>query len=141
MATTLDFPTKGKVLRTGAGTEGDQIIFQPGASSYELYLKGSYAGDLNTPLEGIIRAKALKVYTVPSGGNFTTPIQGPPRIIQGWVLYADEKSLVVHAGANFNIALPDLDTAIDLGEGRISVNRLVNVTLLPGATFEVAAAT
>ncbi|HEX8523378.1 MAG TPA: hypothetical protein VF669_14080 [Tepidisphaeraceae bacterium] len=133
MPTTLDFPTKGRVIRVADG----QIVFAPSGTSYELYLTGTYTGETNTLIHGIIRARARKVYTVPSGGNFTSPIQGPPRQIQGWVLYADEKNLVVHAGPNFNIALPQDDASIDLGEGQIAVNKLVNVMLLPECTFEV----
>ncbi len=136
MATALDFPTHGKVLRV----EGDEVVFRPRHSNYELRLLGRYAAEPNTPIQATVRAKARKVYTVPSGGNFTTPIQGPPRIIQGWVLYADERNLIVHAGANFNIELPSNDAAIDLDEGAIAVNKIVNVTLFPGATFELAEA-
>ncbi len=134
MATAVVFPTQGKLIRGG----GETVVFSPRGSSYELHLKSAVAAQLNTPIEGVIRGKARKVYTVPSGGNFTTPIQGPPRIIQGWVLYADEQHLIVHAGANFNVELPNADSAIDLGEGPIAVNKLVNVTLFPGATFELA---
>lgn len=134
MPTALDFPTDGKVLRI----EGDNIVFRPRHSNYELHLLGKYAGEPNTPIQATVRAKARKVYTVPSGGNFTTPIQGQPRIVQGWVLYADERSFIVHAGANFNIELPASDTAINLDEGAIAVNKIVNVTLFPGATFEMA---
>jgi hypothetical protein len=134
MPTAVDFPTKGKLIRA----DGETVVFSPSGTSYELYLKSSAAAQLNTPIEAVIRAKARKVYTVPSGGNFTAPIQGPPRIIQGWVLYADEKNLIVHAGANFNVELPNADSAIDLDEGPIAVNKLVNVTLLPGATFDLA---
>jgi hypothetical protein len=136
MTTALDLPTHGKILRV----EGDQIIFRPRHSNYELHLFGSNSAESNKPIQAVVRAKARKVYTVPSGGNFTVPIQGPPRIVQGWVLYADDRNLIVHAGANFNIELPASDTAIDLDEGAIAVNKMVNVTLFPGATFELAEA-
>src|SRR5688500_14079031 len=71
----LDFTTKGKVISAGGGT----VVFQPRGASYEFNLKGEYTGALNTPVECVIRGKARKVHTVPSGGNFTAPIQGPPR--------------------------------------------------------------
>jgi hypothetical protein len=130
----LDFPTKGKVIAASGGN----VVFQPRGTSYEFHLKGDYTAALNAPVAAVLRGKARKVYTVPSGGNFTTPIQGPPRIIQGWVLYADERTLIVHAGGNFIVDLPTDDAAISLDEGQIAVNKIVNVTLMPGATFELA---
>ena len=131
----LDFPTKGKVIDAGGGN----VVFQPKGTTYEFHLKGDYAGQLSAPVSAVLRGKARKVYTVPSGGNFTSPIQGPPRIIQGWVLYADETHIVVHAGANYVVDLPASDAAISLNEGFVAVNKIVNVTLLPGATFALAA--
>jgi hypothetical protein len=130
----LDFPTKGRVIDAAGGN----LVFAPRNTTYEFHLKGDYSGPLNAPIDAVIRAKARKVYTVPSGGNFTAPIQGSPRIIQGWVLYADDTQLIVHAGGNFIVELPADDAAISLDEGPIAVNRIVNVNLLPGATFELA---
>ena len=130
----LDFPTKGKVISATAG----MVVFQPRGTSYEFHLKGDYTGAPNIPVECVIRGAARKIYTVPSGGNFTTPIQGPPRNIQGWVLYADDSHIIVHAGGNYVVDLPNDDAAISLDEGPIAVNRIVNVTLRPGATFELA---
>ena len=135
MPSPLDFPTKGKVKDTRAG----EVVFLPAGTNYELYLKtGSYNGPTNLPVLALIRATARKVYTVPSGGNFITPIQGPPRIVQGRVLWADDQTLVVRAGANVIVELPAADSAIDLDEGPIALNKMVNVTLFPGATFELA---
>jgi hypothetical protein len=88
----------------------------------------------------LIRAAARKVYTVPSGGNFIAPIFGPPRIVQGRVRFIDDRALVLHAGAPIIVDLPGADAAIDLTDGQIQVNHLVNATLLPGATFQLAAA-
>jgi hypothetical protein len=130
----LDFPTKGKVISAAGG----MVVFQPKGASYEFHLKGDYNGAPSIPVECVIRGQARKIYTVPSGGNFTTPIQGPPRIIQGWVLYADDSRIIVHAGGNYVVDLPNDDAAISLDEGPIAVNRIVNVTLLPGASFELA---
>jgi hypothetical protein len=128
--------TRGRVLSTSDG----KVVFQPRNSSYELYLQIAveYSGPIDSPISAVIRAKARKVYTVPSGGNFITPIQGPPRIVQARVIQADERSLIVHATANFVIELPTVDSAIDLDEGPIAPNRMVNVVLFPGATFELA---
>ncbi len=134
MENPLEFPTRGKVISTGGGN----VVFQPKGTSYELHLRGEALGALNAPVNAVIRVKARKVYTVPSGGNFTAPIQGPPRIVQGWVLYADQTHLIVHAGGNYVIDLPADDASISLDEGPIAVNRIVNVNLMPGATFEMA---
>jgi len=136
MADPLDFPARGKVLRTtDAG-----VIFAPSGTTYQLHLNTTapYAGPLDKPVRAILRARARKVYTIPTGGNFITPIVGPPRIVQGWVLYVDDRQLVVDGGAKFLIELPFEDSAIDLDEGALVVNNRVNVTLFPGATFELA---
>jgi hypothetical protein len=134
MADVTELPTKGRVIRTAEG----RVMFAPAGTSYELELmvNGAYDGPINAPVRGVIRAKARKVYTVPSGGNFVTPIAGPPRIVQGWVLAGNERMLIVHGGANFVIELPADDAAIDLDEGALAVNKMVNCVLLPGASFE-----
>jgi len=90
-------------------------------------------------VEVLIRVMARKVYTVPSGGNFVQPIVGPPRIIQGRVRHLDDRQLVVQASANFIVDLPAADSAIDLDNGLITLNTMVNVVALPGATLEPAA--
>ena len=75
---------------------------------------------------------------MPSGGNFVAPITGQPRTIQGRVRAIEPGRIVVHAGTNFDVAIPDSDAVCDLANGPIAVGRMVNVTALPGATFEVA---
>jgi hypothetical protein len=125
----------GKVLSYADGF----VIFAPTGTNYELKLAAAgYSGAIKLPIKAIIRATARKVYTVPSGGNFITPIFGPPRIVQGRVRLADERSLVVHAGCAIHIELPAADDAIDLTNGPIAVGRMVNVICLPGARFELA---
>ena len=59
---------------------------------------------------------------------------------RGWVLAADAQSVVVRAGANFIITLPAADSAVDLTEGALAVNKLVNVVLHPGASIELVTA-
>ena len=136
-ATPIDCPTHGKVL----SVNDDSLIFAPMGTSYELLLKTAqrHDGPTNTPVEVVIRATARKVWTVPSGGNFIVPIQGPPKIVQGRVTYADEKQLVVRAGAMFLIDLPSAEHAVDLPNGAIMVGKMVNVTTFPGATIEIVA--
>jgi hypothetical protein len=88
-------------------------------------------------VEGIIRAKARKVWTVPSGGGFITPLIGVPKIVQGRIRYLDEQSAVVQAGTFITIDLPKEDAAYDLAEGALEVGKLVNITLWPGCAFEL----
>src|SRR3954469_16544092 len=143
MASVSDFRAKGKVIEV----RGEGVVFQPSGTTYEIHLKvdrdapaPSAAAPVQAtkaPIECLIRVQARKVYTVPSGGNFVAPIFGPPKTIQGRVLYADDRSIVVQGAASAPIVvdLPSADTAIDLSEGTIRVGNLVNVVALPGATF------
>lgn len=126
--------TTGKVIAVKDGL----VLFRPRNTNYELHLRteGQYAGVLNAPVDARIRATGRKVWTVPSGGNFVVPIMGSPRIVQGRVKSIGEREIIVHAGGNFIIALPSADSAIDLPNGPISVNTMVNVTIMPGASIE-----
>jgi hypothetical protein len=139
MPSPTDFPTRGKVTSVNDGF----VVFVPRDTTYEMHLKTAkpYDGPVNGPIDALIRLQARKVYTVPSGGNFITPIFGPPKIVQGRVRYLDDRHLVVQAGAKVIVELPGADSAIDLDEGYITVNKMVNVVALPGATFELAEVT
>jgi hypothetical protein len=113
------------------------VVFSPAGTRYEFRLVGSFKGTLNTPVKCKLRVKARKVYTVPSGGSFVSPIYGPPRIVQGQVRSADNRSLVVQAaGCAFHVELPVEDSGIDLDDGPIYFGRLVNVVCEPGARVE-----
>lgn len=123
----------GRVIAVKEGL----VVFNPAGTRYELHLAApQYTGALNAPVRCVIRASARKVYTVPSGGNFITPILGPPRIVQGLVRSADERSIVLQAGCPVHVALPIDDDAIDLDDGPIYVGRMVNVVCLPGVRAE-----
>jgi len=138
MPSLSDFPARGKVI----DVRENVVVFCPHGTSYQLHLRTeeSYDGPRDTPVLALIRVAARKVYTVPRGGNFIAPIFGPPRIAQGRVRFIDERALVVQAGAPVIVDLPGADSAIDLTEGQIQLNHLVNATLLPGATFQLATA-
>jgi len=126
---------KGKVVRRNEGL----VIFAPLGTNYELQLVApDYAGPVGPLTQGIIRAVARKVWTVPSGGNFIAPIFGPPRTIQGRVRALDETTMLVQAGAPIVVELPADPNGIDLANGPITVGALVNVTAMPGARFEPA---
>src|SRR5688572_25251045 len=103
MASATDDPTRGKVLSEKDG----MLVFNPRGTTYELHLKHTgEAPPLDMLLDALVRATARKVWTVPSGGNFITPIIGTPRIVQGRVKFLSDQQLVVRAGANFVIDLP-----------------------------------
>jgi hypothetical protein len=126
---------RGKVTAARDGV----VLFAPSGTNYELHLAApGYAGPVGSLTEGIVRVTARKIWTVSSGGNFISPIFGPPRIIQGRVRAMDERSMVVQAGAPIVVELPDLPDIIDLANGPIRVGALVNVTALPGARFDGA---
>jgi hypothetical protein len=115
-----------------------KVVFVPVNTNYELELVcPSYAGPLNKPVKGVIRVKARKVWTVPTGGNFITPLFGPPKIIQGRVRALDRRWLAVQAGTTITVDLPDDDIVYDLANGAIAENTMVNVTAFAGATFEL----
>jgi hypothetical protein len=135
MAQISDFPARGRIT----AVTDSKVIFQATGTNYELHLQvpGDFAGQVGPLVDGLIRVNARKVYSVPSGGNFLTPIFGPPKIIQGRVKYADDKQLVVQAGVPIVVDLPASESAIDLHSGGIAVGTLVNVVALPGATFEM----
>jgi hypothetical protein len=138
MANPTDFHAHGKVIAVRDGT----IIFNPSNTNYEIQLMtsgGAFTGTLNAPVRAILRVEARKVWTVPSGGNFIAPIFGPPKTIQGRVRFANDTQLVVSAAASapFLVNLPADDAGIDMSNGPIALNTMVNVVALPGATFEL----
>src|ERR1700722_13942004 len=95
MSSINDFPARGKVIRVEDGA----VIFAPSNTTYQLKLLApGYDGPVSTLIDGLIRGKARKMWTVASGGNFVTPIHGPTRIVQGRIKYLDNQLMVVQAG-------------------------------------------
>ena len=133
-----DYAARGKVKAIREGS----VIFTPSNTTYELHLAApDFTGPLDVLVDGVIRGTARKAWTVPSGGNFIAPIFGPPRIVQGRVLAAvDDRTVVIRAGAPVVVELPESDRSIELTTGPITVGSLLNVTLLPGARFELVGA-
>jgi hypothetical protein len=116
-----------------------KIVFVPANTNYELELVcPGYAGPTNKPVRGVIRVSARKVWTVPSGGNFISPIFGPPKTVQGRVRALDRGTLVLQAGTPITVDLPDDDEVFDMANGPITVGTMVNVTAFAGGTFELA---
>ena len=127
-------PANLKASGTILAVKPGSVTFRPAGTNYQLELaiaeNGATAG---TRMRCDVRVTARKVYTVPSGGNFISPIFGPPKVVQGLVRWADERWLVVHAGCPIHVELPPDDHAIDLDNGPVQVGRMVNVVCLPGA--------
>lgn len=132
-----DYPAVGKVI----AINDDSVIFRPVNTNYELQLltSGRIESSVGQRVEGLIRLSARKLYTVSSGGNFITPIFGPPRIVQGRIKFLDEKTMVVQAATPVIVELPARDSGYDMECGPLKVGNLVNVAALPGASFALAA--
>lgn len=135
MASVSDFMAVGRVI----DVEENAVVFQPVNTTYEwkLVTASRYDGPTDARIECRLTAKARKLYTVPSGGNFVQPIFGPPRILQGRIKHLEEGLMVVHGGAPFIVELPKDEDAYDMGSGFLAVGGLVNVVALPGARFEL----
>lgn len=133
-ATTPRLHGTGKVTSFKDGI----VVFNPTGTRYALHLAApQFNGPLDKPVKAIIRATARKVYTVPSGGAYITPIFGPPRIVQGFVRQGDDRTIVVLAGGcPFHIDLPPAEAAIDLDDGPMYKGKMVNVVCEPGARIE-----
>ena len=128
-------PAQGKVRKAA----GDVVAFTPANTAYELHLVArGYAGPTDALERGVVRVVARKAYTVPSGGNFISPIYGTPRTIQGRVRSVEGDAIVIQAGLPIHVTLPGEASAVELGNGPIAVGSLINVVALPGATFELA---
>jgi len=136
-ATSTKTYASGKVTRAEDGT----VVFNPTGTRYELRLAAAgFTGPIGKPVKALIRATARKIYTVPSGGAYITPIFGPPRIVQGFVRQGDERTiLVVAGGCPFLIDLPPAEAAIDLDDGPMYKGKMVNVVCEPGARVEFIA--
>jgi hypothetical protein len=135
MPSIKDFPARGVVTEISDG----HVIFAPSNTNYLMRLEPTkpYTGPTGHIISAMIRAKARKVYTVPSGGGFVSPIFGPPKTIQGRALFADSASVVIRAGVPIVVDLPAKDDAIDLEEGPIGAGSIVNAICMGGATFEL----
>jgi hypothetical protein len=138
MATAVEYPARGKVVEAS----GNTVVFHPAATNYQMHLGADGTAPTASGealVDGVVRVRARKVMTVPTGGNFVAPIFGTPKTIQGRVRWLDERHLVVQAGCPVLVELPAESSAIDLNNGPIAVGVMVNVSAYPGATFSVVA--
>src|SRR5208282_3335393 len=101
------FLARGKVVEA----KDSLVVFQPSDTNYQLYLQSArpYTGPIGQIIDARLRAKARKVYTVPSGGGFISPIFGSPRTLQGRALHVEDGMLVIRAGLPVVVELPNSD--------------------------------
>jgi hypothetical protein len=132
---TASFPARGKVTeRRGP----DRVVFAPSNTNYEMeLLADNYQGPLSVLTDGHVRVMARKIWTVPSGGNFISPVLGSPRTIQGRIRALSDRSLVVQAGCPITVDFPTLESGIDLANGPLQVGSIVNIMAMPGASFRM----
>ena len=130
---TSSFPARGKVIeRRGS----DRIVFAAQNTNYELeLLADNHTAPLNVLTDGHVHVTARKIWTVPSGGNFISPVLGPPRTIQGRIRVLGDRSIVVQAGCPIVVEFPTLESGIDLANGPMQVGAMVNIMAMPGASF------
>ena len=129
------FAARGKVTAVKDGL----VHFAPAGTNYELHLAApGYAGPAGVAMQGAIHLVARKVWTVPSGGNFISPIFGTPRTVQGMIRAIADRSIVVHAGVPMVVELPASESGYDLANGSLRVGAMVNIMVMPGARFEAA---
>jgi hypothetical protein len=121
------------------GVENGRVLFNPAGTNYSHHLEtaSAYTGPMDKPVKAIIRCKARKIYSMPSGGNWIQPILGTPRIIQGRVTDLTATHVTVQAGASFVVELPTGKDTVDLHTGSIEVGSMVNVVAWPGASLEL----
>jgi hypothetical protein len=137
MASLTDFVARGRVKSVKNGT----VIFAPSNTNYELHLSllgKNYDGPIDELVSARIRVQARKLYTVPSGGGFISPLFGPPRTIQGRALFVGDGMVVIQAGTPMVIQIPTGEDSVDLVEGPIMPGTILNAAAMPGATFELA---
>lgn len=130
----LAHATKGNVIAAA----GSAVVFQPLNTTYNLHLQPAGQAPAEGPLAAVIRITARKVYTVPSGGLFVSPIMGVPKIFQGRVIDAADGAITLDCGVVVNVMLPTAPGGIEMARGPIAVGSLVNVVAVAGSTLEKA---
>ena len=125
---------QGVVKSAGNG----KLVLKLSATQYELHLESALSADPGSRIKGTVCVQARKVWTISAGGSFTSPLVGPPRVIQGRIKSVDGNRLVVQAGFPVSVEMPQDKTGLDLKNGPLQAGVMVNITAYPGARFEVA---
>lgn len=117
----------------------EQIVLGIPGTDYKLHLVpvGAVVPDAQGNVRGIVRAEALRVDIVGTGGRFVEPVFGRPRRVQGRVLSGDvdANTITVHAGAGpITVTFTDnRQTTADFAKGQ-----LVSFDVKRGASFTLA---
>jgi hypothetical protein len=115
----------------------DAVVVRIAHSKYQLHLAAPANGhnlEAGQRVHGIVRGEALRMHPAQGGGKFIEPVWGPPRIVAGVVLEADEaaRTVTVDAVAIFKLTVPAEQKWNVLAPGT-----LVNFYIKSGATLEV----
>lgn len=135
-ATAVSTLTRGTVISC---TDGKLILAVDG-TNYQLHLQCLTNLPAGQSVQGTITVQGKKIWTIPAGGSYITPLYGPLSVVQGVVKANDGKRLVVQAGTSVCIELPADRSAYDLKNGELVPGVMINATTLPGARFDPASA-
>ena len=114
-------------------TDGEAVTISIPDTNYQLRLIA--LGEITTRpgkrIIGTVRAQALRVDEVRTGGRFVEPVFGRPRRVQGRIIAIKDGAIVVDAGLPIHCTLTDRrQSATDFEQGQ-----LVSFDVLKGATF------
>lgn len=84
-------------------------------------------------IEGVIRAQALRMDVIPSGGRFIEPVQGRPRRVQGRIVggNVDRNEVYIKAGPGVVVTPMAPQRASDF-----SIGQIVSFDVREGSTIE-----
>lgn len=127
---------------TGTTTRGilleqsdDAIVLGLPGTDYRLHLVPSapISTTVGRRITGRIRAEAMRVDIVPSGGRYIEPVYGRPRRLQGRIIATDRQanSITIACACPIECTLTADQTTADMPIGAIA-----SFDVKPGATFE-----
>ena len=115
----------------------DRIVLSVPETSYRISL--SVYKPVSTPvgkrLSGTIRAQAMRIDTVKTGGRFIDPVFGRPRRVQGVItaIDASERTVTINAGVPVVCK-----TDVRQNPNDFSIGDFVACSVQPGASFSVS---
>ncbi|MEQ9617294.1 MAG: hypothetical protein RLN60_04590 [Phycisphaerales bacterium] len=118
-------------------TSEDRIVLAIPETSYQISL--SVYKPVSTPvgkrITGTIRAQAMRIDTVKTGGRFIDPVYGRPRRVQGVItaIDASERTVTINAGVPVVCK-----TDVRQKPGDFTVGDFVACSVQGGASFSVS---
>jgi hypothetical protein len=118
-----------------AQKSNDHLVLAVPGTDYRLQLAaaGPIPAQVGDRVRGTIRAQAMRVDVIASGGRYIEPVYGRPRRLQGRIVGGDvaANSIVVHTGP-----VPVVCTlAVNQKAGQFAVGQLVSFDVRSGASF------